>query len=100
MFRRYPYWGWLTLSLILWCINGYQFHMHRQAMLPERMAHAVNKDLQRREDAFQDFVKNQPLVDRLFERALADQESEQVNGFPFYVFCYDHGVIKAWNKRF
>lgn len=99
MFRRYPYWGWLTLSLILWCINGYQFHMHRQAMLPERMAHAVNKDLQRREDAFQDFVKNQPLVDRLFERALADQESEQVNGFPFYVFCYDHGVIKAWNTN-
>ena len=99
MFRRYPYWGWLLLSLILWCINGYQFHLHRQAMLPERMARAVNKDLQRREDAFQVFIKDGDMVRRLFVDSLGEDESDQLNKEPFYVFAYHGDTLKQWNTN-
>jgi hypothetical protein len=74
MFRRYPYWGWLVISLLLWCINGYYFHLHRSNMLPERMAVAVSNDLQRSEKIFDDFVSDHDLVRRLFNDSLTEQE--------------------------
>ncbi|MCW3120721.1 MAG: histidine kinase [Flavipsychrobacter sp.] len=99
MFRRYPYWGWLLISLVLWCINGYQFRLHRQAMLPERMAHAVNKDLQSREDDFQVFLKDEDLVSRLFSDSLTEEESDHLNKESFYVFAYDGDSLKQWNTN-
>ena len=27
MFRRYPYWGWLVLGLLMWGINGYYYYL-------------------------------------------------------------------------
>jgi signal transduction histidine kinase len=97
MFRRYPYWGWLVLSLLLWCINGYNYHLHRQDVLPERMAQAVNSDLRHREDVFESFMHERDLVRRLFTDSLTEKESEKINNFPFYVYAYDKDSLKFWN---
>ena len=79
MFRRYPYWGWLLLSLILWCLNGYNFHLHRQDMLPERMARAVYTDLKHREDVFEGFKLEHDIIRRMFSDSLTTRESERID---------------------
>lgn len=97
MFRKYPYWGWLLLSIILWCINGYNFHLHRQDMLPERMARAVNADLKHREDVFEGFKLEHDILRRMYSDSLTGKEEDRINNFPFYIYCYDSGTLKFWN---
>src|ERR1022692_1609312 len=99
MFKKYPYWGWLLLSIALWCINGYDFHRHRQVLLPERMARAVNKDLLHREDVFENFIARQDLIRRFFNDSITAKEAGQINNFPFYVFGYIHDTLKFWNTN-
>ena len=99
MFRRYPYWGWLLLSVLLWCINGYHFHLHRQAMLPERMARAVNNDLQKREEAFETFISQQELIRRIYTDSLTEKESGRLDKLPFCVFAYERDTLKYWNTN-
>ncbi len=99
MFRRYPYWGWLFLGLLLWCINGYNYHLHRQDMLPERMTQAVGSDLKYREGVFEGFLHEQSLLGRLFSDSLSEKESERINNFPFYLYVYDNDSLKYWNTN-
>lgn len=99
MFRRYPYWGWLLLSLVLWCINGYDFRSHRQNMLPERMAKAVNNDLKNRESVFDGFIKEHGVIRRMFSDSLTGKEADHINKLPFYIFGYDSDSLKFWNTN-
>ncbi len=99
MLRRYPYWGWLLLSLLLWCINGYKFRLHRQSILPERMARTVTKDLQQRIDVFEGFVREHDKIRRMFSDSLTEKESSQINKLPFYIFGYDRDTLKFWNTN-
>jgi len=99
MFRRYPYWGWLLMSLLLWCINGYQFRLHRQSMLPGHMANMVTKDLRQRVDIFDGFVKEHDKIRRLFSDSLTENESREINNLPFYIFGYDRDTLKFWNTN-
>ena len=99
MFRRYPYWGWLLLSLLLWCFNGYEFHLHRQALLPERMARAINNDLQHREGIFEEFIKEQNVIRRIFSDSLTSTESDRINKLPFYIFGYNGDSLRFWNTN-
>jgi len=99
MFRRYPYWGWLTLSLALWCINGYDFRMHRQALLPDRMAHDITKDLKHRSDVFEGFKLERGLIRRIFSDSLTQGESQRINNLPFYLYAYQNDTLKLWNTN-
>lgn len=97
MLRRYPYWGWLFISFILWCINGYYFYMHRQAMQPQQMAVAVNDDLEHRETVFESFIKDTALVHRLFTETLSEKESKKINSYPFFIYGYSRSTLSFWN---
>lgn len=99
MLRRYPYWGWLLISLTLWCISAYHFHQHRESFLPERMGRAVNSELQRQENIFDEFIKDEDLVRRMFSDSLTQQETEQIVGYPFFVFAYEEDSLLAWNTN-
>ena len=99
MFRRYPYWGWLILGLLLWCINGYNYHLHRQDMMPERMAKAITADLRQRTDAFEGFLEEHSLVRHMFSDSLTGKETDRLNKFPFYVYAFDKDSLKYWNTN-
>jgi len=99
MFRRSPYWGWLLLSLMLWGIIFYQYHMHRQSILPERMAHAVNKDLENRTNIFEGFLHEKDFINKIFSDSLTEKESAYVNNLPFYIFGYSGDTLKIWNTN-
>ncbi len=99
MFRRYPYWGWLVASLLLWCINGYNYHLHRQDMLPDRMATSVNNDLKRREAVFDEFMQGGGIIRRMFADSLSEKETEKISNYPFYLFAYNHDSLNFWNTN-
>jgi len=99
MFRRYPYWGWLLLSVLLWCMNGYQFHLHREAMLPEKMAQIVNNDLHHREEVFEKFQAEHDLIRRMFSDSLSDKEFYRINNLPFFIYGYENEALKFWNTN-
>ncbi len=99
MFRRYPYWGWLLLSIVLWCINGYNFHAHYRAMQPASLTRTVDRDLHNREEAFDNFTRDTKLLRRIFTDSLTEGESRRVNSLPFYVFGYEGDTLKFWNTN-
>ncbi len=99
MFRRYPYWGWLLLSVVLWSVNIVHYRAHRQAMLPAEMARAVNSDLNRREQAFQQFTSNSSLLRRIFADSLTEEEARNTISQPFLIYCYSNDTLRFWNNN-
>ncbi|GAA4464169.1 HAMP domain-containing sensor histidine kinase [Nemorincola caseinilytica] len=99
MFRRYPYWGWLLLCVLLWSITGYYFYTHTQETTPVRMTAAVNSDMHNREAAFDKLISDEALVSRMFSDSLSLQEVKRISDMPFYVFAYEHNYLKFWNTN-
>jgi two-component system, NtrC family, nitrogen regulation sensor histidine kinase NtrY len=99
MLRRYPYWLLLLTAIVLWGINSYHFRLHRQALLPERMANAVNTDLQSRNEALTHLLANKELINKCYTYSLTDKEARVATAEPFYFFCYEHDSLKFWNTN-
>ncbi len=99
MFRRYPYWGWLLVSLILWCMNGYYFHLHEKDTMPESMAAAVNSELNYQYEAYEDFIIDQELVRNVFSDSLSPEEFNDIKTLPFYIYAYQHDSLTFWNTN-
>ncbi len=99
MLRRYPYWGWLTLSIALWCAAGFYFQQRRNDLKPAQMAEAVNNDLQSRNTAFASFVQDKDIIRRMFLDSLTELEEDQLIKLPFYIYCYKNDTLKYWNTN-
>lgn len=99
MFNRFPYWGWLTLSILLWCGSIYYFRAHRQELMPEQMARAVNEDLAKRENAFNNFMQDRALARRIFTDSLTEDEVNKMAALPFYIYAYSGDSLKFWNNN-
>ncbi len=99
MLRRYPYWGWLIISVLLWCVNGYYFRMHNVALSPARLAAVVNRDLNNRADAYAEFISGQELVNKIFTDSLSVKEFNRLKNLPFYIYAYDNDSLIFWNTN-
>ncbi len=99
MFRRYPYWGWLLVCIMLWSISGYYYHEHRQEMLPDQMAFAVNEDLQARERSFEKLLSDSVLIEQIFSDSLSNKDMAHVRSEPYYLFAYENNFLKYWNTN-
>jgi two-component system, NtrC family, nitrogen regulation sensor histidine kinase NtrY len=99
MFRRYPYWGWLMLCVLLWSVNGYYFHTHRRETVPDRMAAAVNKDLRQREAEFQSLLENKELINRVFSDSLSLTDVQQISAMRFFLFAFEDSDLRFWNTN-
>lgn len=99
MFRRYPYWGWLILSLALWCLNGYYFHMARVQLTPAHMAATVTNDLHKREQAAETFMEDKVVINHVLTNALTETEMERVVKLPFYVYGFSSDSLAYWNTN-
>ena len=94
MFRRYPYWGWLVLSLALWCINEVHFHSHRQELLPERMTAVVQEDLKTRLDAADRFLERNTLLEKIIHDSLTEAQSDELGKLRFFFYIYDRDSLR------
>jgi two-component system, NtrC family, nitrogen regulation sensor histidine kinase NtrY len=99
MFRRYPYWGWLLICVLLWSGSGYYYYAQNQQTYPAHMARAVNEDLQKREAAFNTLAGRPDLIGRMFSDSLSLQEVTELSNQPFYVFAYHNNYLRFWNTN-
>ena len=99
MFRRYPYWVWLMVSILLWCFVSHRYYTHTHALQPERMANTVSKDLAKRQAAFNRLLENKELLARMFADSLSDNDIAYLQKQPFYVFAYDKDTLSFWNSN-
>ncbi|MES2701777.1 MAG: ATP-binding protein [Bacteroidota bacterium] len=99
MFRRYPYWGWLALGLVLWCATAYHFRAQRRQLLPAHMAELVNKDLHNREDALMSFLQQRDIIDHIFDDSLSEKELAKTVGQQFFIYGYQRDELIFWSTN-
>jgi signal transduction histidine kinase len=99
MFRRYPYWGWLLLSLALWCLNGFYFLRHKEQLTPTHMARTVNEDIKTREKICASFLADADLVRHIFTDSLTEAQMTKVTALPFYVYGFSSDSLVYWNTN-
>lgn len=99
MLRRYPYWGWLIMALILWCMNGYYYHLHTQASMPRQLAAAVSSELNNQVEAYNEFTTDPELVRHLFNDSLSPGEFKDLKNLPFYCYAYEADSLVFWNTN-
>ncbi|RYE25989.1 MAG: HAMP domain-containing histidine kinase [Sphingobacteriales bacterium] len=99
MFKRYPYKGWLLISILLWCVAGYRYYAKNNEVTPVKMARSVERNLQDEQQEFQQAVLESKLVDKIFANQLSPQEVEDLTDLSFYIYAYrDDGLI-FWNSN-
>lgn len=99
MFKRYPYQGWLLLSILLWCLAGYRYYVGTRALLPSNMAHVIEKDLNRKEEQFRQLLKDEDLVKRMVSEKLTENEVEKLTGLPYHIYAYENEALIFWNNN-
>ncbi|MGN6567617.1 MAG: histidine kinase dimerization/phospho-acceptor domain-containing protein, partial [Flavipsychrobacter sp.] len=99
MSRRYPYWIWLILSIVLWCLAAYRYHTHTLAMQPQQMAETISKDIARREAGFNKLLQDKELLNRIFADSLSGGDVAYLQKQPYYLFAYDNDTLSFWNSN-
>lgn len=99
MFKRYPYRGWLFLSILLWAVAIFRFHSKNQEVTPAKMASAIERNLQSKEDHLADLLEDEAVIDRLFSEKPTEDDIQRITALPFYVYGYDSRGLVFWNTN-
>ena len=99
MYKKYPYWGLLALTIILWSLVAFIYNSHRLQLLPERMVHAVNKDLKNRTSDYNRFINDSLLIRKIISDSLTEKEAFSVITLPFFVYVYAGDTLQYWNTN-
>jgi two-component system nitrogen regulation sensor histidine kinase NtrY len=100
LFRRYPYWGWLLLSVFFWCVAGVNSCVHKNALRPANMARTVEKGLHKQEYAFQELLNNESLVKKIFTETLDEKDIENLEEQPYRIYAYTNDTaLVFWNNN-
>jgi two-component system nitrogen regulation sensor histidine kinase NtrY len=100
LFRKYPYWGWLSLALIFWGVAVMRFTVLQRRTTPEAMTATVSKDFQKRQKALDAFIENQQLVQHIFKDSLSIEEADALSEAPFFIYAFrgDYDLV-YWNSN-
>lgn len=99
MFRRYPYTGWLVISILLWSVAGYRYYKKSLLVTPTSMVSAIEKDVQNKQAQLQDFLEDEEQINRIFDNALQQKDIDALTDLPFFVYAYRNGTIIFWNDN-
>src|SRR6476661_8824258 len=79
---------------------AYRSYVNNRALQPPQMARLMSKDLQRREAAFEDLLRDNELVPKLFSPGtLNDNEVAKLQRAPFYFYAYNDSILHFWNNN-
>lgn len=100
MLKRYPYWGWLLLSILLWCLAWLRFHIQEQKLLPANMAATVQRELNDQEINFEKLLKDSALVNSIFKETLTDEDVLRLINLPYRLYAYtNESELVFWNNN-
>lgn len=99
MFKRYPYKGWLFLSLLLWGLAIARYYQKTIAITPQNMAAAVEDDLHKKEAVFETILKDEQLIDRIFTDKLTTGDVDYLSRLSFGLYAYINDTISFWNNN-
>ena len=99
MFKRYPYWGWLLLTVVLWLAATIRFQYYKIEVKPQELSKALTTDIQTREKAIDEFTKNKSLIKNVFAGKQSAQEAKMLVSLPFYLYAYNKGQLIYWNNN-
>jgi len=99
LFKRYPYTGWLVLSIALWCITAYRYNAQQRHLQPAYLAHRVSDDLSNRQQSLLHLLKREDLVQRIFADSLTPSDISTLEDLPFYLFAYTNDSLIYWNTN-
>jgi signal transduction histidine kinase len=99
LFRKYPYKGWLLLSILLWVLAGFRYYYKINELKPARMAQKVEENLRSNEEAFNEILSDTALLDRLFTGRLSVEEIDNLTSTPFFIYAYSNDKLTFWNTN-
>lgn len=100
MLKRYPYWGWLLLSILLWCLAWLRYSYHEHKMQPQNMTAAIQQTLNQQEKSFEELLQNTPLVNRIFTEKLTGEDIEALINLPYRLYAYtNESELVFWNNN-
>jgi len=99
MFRRYPYRGWLLLSIVFWVIAAYFHYSHIRLLKPAQMVQTISDDLQKREHAVNDLKIDKNIIKKIFSDSLNNDDVTRLQKLPFYIYAYDKDTLVYWNSN-
>lgn len=100
MFRKYPYSGWLLLAIACVILLIWSQREQDAMVTPEKMAGTVQHDVQRREQALNNFLKKERLIQRMFSDSLTAAEVETISQEPFLIYAFEKSnILLFWNSN-
>lgn len=99
MFKRYPYWGWLLICLLLYAAAGLRHYRNVRRAAPAQMAQLAGRDIRERLAAWQQVRADTALMARIFSGQLSDQDVKRLTAQPFYINAYENGELIFWNNN-
>jgi two-component system nitrogen regulation sensor histidine kinase NtrY len=99
MFKKYPYKGWLLVSILLWCVAGYRYYIKNNEVTPANMAESVQSDLQDKQQEFERTALNKQLVDKIFTNKLSEQDVQELSELSFFIYAYENDELIFWNSN-
>ncbi|HTM65461.1 MAG TPA: ATP-binding protein [Flavipsychrobacter sp.] len=99
LFRRFPYIGWLLVAGLLWCTVIYRSAENQELLKPAAMSLRVSEDLQSRQEALDEWLRNKEFFQKIFEGKLSAEEAAELSDVPFQLYAFEGNVLVFWNNN-
>lgn len=99
MFRKYPYRGWLLISILLWAVVVYKYYNVTRQLSHTQMAKTIESDYQEREKQFAKFVNDEELVKSIFEEQEVGKNIDRLTDLPFLLYAFKNNTLTFWNNN-
>ena len=68
VFKRYPYWGWLLLSLLLWATTLSKFYVNYKFSKASNLSELISTDLHKKEKALSQFLNDTNFIYKIVDK--------------------------------
>lgn len=99
MFRKYPYTGWLILAISFWCLAVVRYYQKTASLAPDKMASAIERQLQRDEVDFDQLISDEAVIGRIFSETLSPGDVQRLTSLSYGLYAYRNDTIIFWNTN-
>ncbi len=90
---------WLLLALVFWAVTYCIFHFQPNLSDAKHAAERINKDLEKKQNIFQQIQKDTSLFQHMFSNTLTVEEVALLTKLPFYIYAFRNEELIFWNTN-